>query len=106
MQRFCGSHARSEKERRVTAIAGGQSYARAQAVNMLQICPMYLGVRLVVAQSFRKNSFGESDQFRYCAADFVIRMDYNRIDKGAGFTMTGGLLLAVKNGAEHVENNN
>ncbi len=76
-----------EKEKGVfTAIVGGMSYGQGSSREHAAICPMYLGVRLVLAKSFERIHSANLINFGIIPLVFKNADTYDRI-------MTGGSLI-------------
>jgi len=86
---FAG-RALADKERGAyTAIAGGQSYGQGSSREHAAICPMYLGVRLVMARSFERIHSGNLVNFGILPLIFRNEADYDLISQGDSFTVSG-----------------
>ncbi len=72
-----------------TAIAGGQSYGQGSSREHAAICPMHLGVRLVMAKSFERIHSANLINFGILPLIFAHEEDYNRINQGDEFTVSG-----------------
>lgn len=80
-----------------TAIAGGLSYGQGSSREHAAICPMYLGVRLVMVKSFERIHSGNLVNFGILPLVFKNSDDYDRITAGDSFTASN-LRTQVKNG--------
>ncbi len=85
----------SRKAGRFTAIAGGMSYGQGSSREHAAICPMYLGVRLVMAKSFERIHAANLINFGILPLVFVNPEDYDALSQGDPFAVDG-LLEAVK----------
>lgn len=80
-----------------TAVAGGSSYGQGSSREHAAICPMYLGVRLVIAKSFERIHSANLINFGILPLVFESESDYNRIRQGDKFRISG-LRDIVKDG--------
>jgi len=72
-----------------TVIVGGLSYGQGSSREHAAICPMYLGVKMVIAKSFERIHSGNLVNFGIVPLVFKNQEDYNTIDFGERFTVTG-----------------
>ena len=72
-----------------TAIVGGESYGQGSSREHAAICPMYLGVRVVMAKSFERIHSGNLINFGIMPLVFKNKGDYDRIKQGEPFTVKG-----------------
>ncbi|PKL41133.1 MAG: aconitate hydratase [Spirochaetae bacterium HGW-Spirochaetae-1] len=70
-----------------TAIAGGQSYGQGSSREHAAICPMYLGVRLVMVKSFERIHSGNLINFGIVPLVFADEADYDSIGAGDPFSV-------------------
>ena len=70
-----------------TAIVGGQSYGQGSSREHAAICPMHLGVRVVIAKSFERIHSGNLINFGIAPLVFMDEGDYDRINYGAPFAV-------------------
>ncbi|MCX7679362.1 MAG: aconitate hydratase [Spirochaetes bacterium] len=70
-----------------TAIVGGESYGQGSSREHAAICPMYLGVRVVIAKSFERIHSTNLINFGILPLVFVNPEDYDRINQGEKFTI-------------------
>ncbi len=80
-----------------TAIVGGLSYGQGSSREHAAICPMFLGVRVVIAKSFERIHSGNLVNFGIIPLVFKNHNDYDGITFGERFTISG-LRDMVKNG--------
>lgn len=93
---------KAKNEGKFTTIVGGQSYGQGSSREHAAICPMYLGVRVVIAKSFERIHSANLVNFGILPLTFVNESDYDSLTQGADFEITG-LKSAVESGAETVE---
>jgi aconitate hydratase len=82
-----------------TAIVGGLSYGQGSSREHAAICPMYLGVRLVVAKSFERIHSANLVNFGIVPATFSSDADYDALSQGTDFEIRG-LGAAITSGSE------
>ncbi len=70
-----------------TAILGGTSYGQGSSREHAAICPMYLGVRIVIAKSFERIHSANLINFGIFPLIFSNESDYDRIEKNDAFTV-------------------
>ena len=70
-----------------TAIVGGLSYGQGSSREHAAICPMYLGVRVVIAKSFERIHSGNLINFGILPLVFKNDADYESISQGDPFTI-------------------
>jgi len=80
-----------------TAITAGESYGQGSSREHAAICPMYLGVRVVMAKSFERIHSGNLVNFGIIPLLFINSSDYDKLKQGDSFKLSG-LTEAVKNG--------
>ncbi len=80
-----------------TAITAGESYGQGSSREHAAICPMYLGVRVVMAKSFERIHSGNLVNFGIIPLLFINGSDYDKIKQGDSFKISG-LIESVKNG--------
>ncbi len=85
-----------------TAIVGGESYGQGSSREHAAICPMYLGVRAVMAKSFERIHSANLINFGILPLVFVNSDDYNRIHEGDEFEIAD-LHTQVIRHREHLE---
>ncbi|MBN2158057.1 MAG: aconitate hydratase [Spirochaetes bacterium] len=78
-----------------TVIAGGLSYGQGSSREHAAICPMYLGVRVVIAKSFERIHSGNLINFGIVPLVFKNPNDYTRINVGDSI-IARGLIAAIK----------
>ena len=89
----------------MTAISGGLSYGQGSSREHAAICPMYLGVRLVMVKSFERIHSGNLVNFGILPLIYKNAEDYDRITMGDSFTASD-LRSQVKNGKNIIININ
>jgi len=80
-----------------TAIAAGESYGQGSSREHAAICPMYLGVRVVMAKSFERIHSGNLINFGILPLQFLNGEDYDKIESGDRFKISN-IIESVKNG--------
>ncbi len=80
-----------------TAVVGGESYGQGSSREHAAICPMYLGVRAVMAKSFERIHSGNLVNFGILPLVFADPKDYDSISAGDAFAIEG-LRDALKGG--------
>lgn len=95
---FAARSLENRKKNIFTVIAGGLSYGQGSSREHAAICPMYLGVRAIMAKSFERIHSGNLINFGILPLIFKSEADYDRISQGMNFSMTG-LIEAVKRGS-------
>lgn len=85
-----------------TAIVSGESYGQGSSREHAAICPMYLGVRAVVAKSFERIHAANLVNFGIVPLTFVNPADYDVIKQGDAFAIDG-ILKAVQGDATQVD---
>jgi aconitate hydratase len=81
---------------RFTAIVGGSSYGQGSSREHAAICPMYLGVRMVMARSFERIHSDNLVNFGILPLAFRDQADYDRISRGDQFTAAGLRTLVME----------
>lgn len=71
-----------------TAVAAGLSYGQGSSREHAAICPMYLGVRLVIAKSFERIHSANLINFGIIPLIFKNEKDYDSISQGDSFTVS------------------
>ena len=72
-----------------TAIVGGESYGQGSSREHAAICPMYLGVRMVMAKSFERIHSANLVNFGILPLVFDSPADYDAIVQGDEFAAFG-----------------
>ena len=72
-----------------TVIVAGESYGQGSSREHAALCPMYLGVRAVVAKSIERIHFANLINFAIVPFAFENPADYDRIDQGDDVTIEG-----------------
>jgi aconitate hydratase len=70
-------------------IVAGESYGQGSSREHAAICPMYLGVKLVVAKSMERIHKANLVNFGIVPAMFADAADYGRVEKGDTLRVTG-----------------
>ena len=90
-------------------IIAGASYGQGSSREHAAICPMYLGVRAVIAQSFERIHAANLINFGILPLTFCNKSDYNRIDSGDNLkivdvrrTIAAGNDLTVQNKSKRI----
>ncbi|MCP4135157.1 MAG: aconitate hydratase [bacterium] len=82
---FSGRSLKNKEKGLFTAIIGGQSYGQGSSREHAAICPMHLGVRLVIAKSFERIHSGNLVNFGIVPLIFKNESDYDKINFGDSF---------------------
>ncbi|HPB81206.1 MAG TPA: aconitate hydratase [Spirochaetota bacterium] len=82
-----------------TAIMGGESYGQGSSREHAAICPMFLGVRFVIAKSFERIHTSNLINFGILPIIFKNTTDYDSIKQGDTFTVKN-LRAAVQGGTD------
>lgn len=85
---FSGRALANKKEGKASAIVGGLSYGQGSSREHAAICPMYLGVRAVIAKSFERIHTANLINFGILPLVFSNENDYDKIELGANFTIS------------------
>ncbi|MBN1500992.1 MAG: aconitate hydratase [Spirochaetes bacterium] len=72
-----------------TAIAAGLSYGQGSSREHAAICPMYLGVRVVIAKSFERIHSANLVNFGIVPCVFAQESDYDKVSQGDSFLIKG-----------------
>ncbi|NLF40081.1 aconitate hydratase [bacterium] len=64
-------------------IVGGESYGQGSSREHAAICPMYLGVKLVIAKSFERIHAANLVNFGILPLSFAVPADYDELQDGA-----------------------
>ena len=91
----------AKQKGQLTAIVGGLSYGQGSSREHAAICPMYLGVRLVVAKSFERIHSANLVNFGIVPATFANESDYDSIAQGSTFEVKG-LRSAIEKGSDEI----
>ncbi|TAL32455.1 MAG: aconitate hydratase [Spirochaetes bacterium] len=93
-----------------TAIVGGASYGQGSSREHAAICPMYLGVRIVIAKSFERIHSANLINFGILPLVFANEADFDAIAQGDEFSISGLAVsvmekerLAVTAGSRDIE---
>lgn len=82
-------------------IVAGDSYGQGSSREHAALCPMYLGVRIVLARSIERIHFANLINFAIVPVLFGDPGDYDRIRPGDALEISG-LLAAIENGQNTV----
>jgi len=85
-----------------SAVVAGLSYGQGSSREHAAICPMYLGVRLVIAKSFERIHSANLINFGILPLYFVNEADYDSIAQGAEFEIKN-LRSAVESGSKEIQ---
>ncbi len=78
-----------KKQGLYTLIVGGESYGQGSSREHAAICPMYLGVRIVIAKSFERIHSSNLVNFGIIPLVFENPGDYDRMSQGETFYAEG-----------------
>ncbi len=95
----------NKKNGMYTAIVGGHSYGQGSSREHAAICPMYLGVRIIIAKSFERIHSGNLINFGIMPLVFKNENDYESVNSGDSFT-AAGLIKQVREGNDITVNIN
>ena len=70
-------------------IIGGNSYGQGSSREHAALCPMYLGVKLVIAKTMERIHRANLVNFAICPAAFVDPADYDKIKQGDKLSVKG-----------------
>ncbi|HPJ40389.1 MAG TPA: aconitase family protein, partial [Spirochaetota bacterium] len=96
---FSSRSLKNREEGRYTAIMGGESYGQGSSREHAAICPMFLGVRFVIAKSFERIHTSNLINFGILPLVFKNSADYDAINQGDSFS-AHNLRAAVKAGTD------
>ncbi len=82
-------------------IVAGESYGQGSSREHAALCPMYLGVRAVIAKSIERIHNANLVNFGIAPLRFADPADYDRVDAGDKLSIPG-LRAALEKGAERV----
>jgi aconitate hydratase len=82
---FAGRALENRKKGIYSAIIGGMSYGQGSSREHAAICPMYLGVRLVMVKSFERIHSANLVNFGIVPLVFVNESDYEKVNQGDEF---------------------
>lgn len=82
-------------------IVGGDSYGQGSSREHAALCPMHLGVRVVIAKVIERIHKANLVNFGICPLTFADPDDYDLVGQADGIEVTG-LLEAIKSGEENV----
>ena len=82
---FAGASLERKEAGDFTAIVGGWSYGQGSSREHAAICPMHLGVRLVMVKSFERIHSGNLVNFGIVPLLFKNEQDYEAITQGSSF---------------------
>jgi aconitate hydratase len=92
---------KAKAEGRHGIIVAGESYGQGSSREHAALCPMYLGVRAVLARSIERIHFANLVNFAIVPILFADAGDYGRISAGDLLEIPG-LMTAVENGEKTV----
>lgn len=87
--RFASRALAGKKSGLFTAIIGGASYGQGSSREHAAICPMHLGVRLVIAKSFERIHSDNLINFGIIPLTFITEDDFRDIQPDQTFTLRG-----------------
>lgn len=70
-------------------IVAGNSYGQGSSREHAALCPMYLGIKLVIAKTMERIHNANLVNFAICPATFANPADYDRIKQGDKLTVSG-----------------
>jgi aconitate hydratase len=82
---FAGRALENRKKGVYSAIAGGLSYGQGSSREHAAICPMYLGVRLVMVKSFERIHSANLVNFGIVPLVFASESEYEKVNQGDEF---------------------
>ena len=85
---FADRASKNKTAGKYTAIVGGHSYGQGSSREHAAICPMYLGVRLIIAKSFERIYSANLVNFGILPLIFKNETDYDSIKQGESFKVT------------------
>ena len=91
----------SKEAGKVNVIVAGESYGQGSSREHAAMCPMYLGVRLVVAKSIERIHKANLVNFGIIPCTFADQKDYDRIGMGDEIAASG-VRQALESGADIV----
>ncbi len=92
---FASRSLANKKNGNFTAIVAGLSYGQGSSREHAAICPMYLGVRLVIARSFERIHSDNLINFGIIPLTFINSEDYERININDHLAISGLLSLIL-----------
>lgn len=96
---------KNKKENVYTAIIGGQSYGQGSSREHAAICPMFLGVRLIITKSFERIYSANLINFGILPLTFINEADYETIQQNTSFAITDLHRMVTKDDIVEVEIN-
>ncbi len=103
---FASRAAENRKNGIHNVIVAGESYGQGSSREHAAICPMYLGVKMVIARSMERIHRANLINFGIIPADFVNEEDYDKLTAGADIVivnvrdaLSGNGELTLKSGA-------
>jgi aconitate hydratase len=84
---FSGKSLENKKNNIFTVVIGGESYGQGSSREHAAICPMYLGVRIVIAKSFERIHSSNLINFGILPLIFEKKEDYDKILQFDEFTI-------------------
>jgi aconitate hydratase len=85
-------------------IIAGESYGQGSSREHAALCPMYLGVKAVIAKSFERIHIANLINFGIVPLTFVDPADYDRIQSGDELVIPNIWEISVDNPLVSVEN--
>ncbi len=96
----------NKKKGLFTIIIGGESYGQGSSREHAAICPMYLGVRIVIARSYERIHSGNLINFGIMPLVFADASDYDKIMAGDTFKIINLISLIQNSDLLPMEINN
>lgn len=84
-------------------IVGGVSYGQGSSREHAALCPMFMGVKAVIAKSFERIHTDNLVNFGILPLTFQNESDYDKVDQGDGLEIPGMKLLIMKGEALKVK---
>ncbi|MFP4417062.1 MAG: aconitate hydratase [Fibrobacterota bacterium] len=96
---FSANALRNKEKGIANIIVAGESYGQGSSREHAAICPMYLGVKMVIAQSIERIHRANLINFGIIPAIFANPEDYHKINKGDTLTLEA-VREAIERGAD------
>ena len=101
---FAGRAQTIKKDGKQNIIVAGLSYGQGSSREHAALCPMYLGVRAVIAKSFERIHAANLINFGILPLIFSIGSDYDKIDQGDDLEIVEARKIIAGNGKLLVQN--
>jgi aconitate hydratase len=95
---FASRAAENRKNGIHNVIVAGESYGQGSSREHAAICPMYLGVKMVIARTMERIHRANLINFGIIPADFVNAADYDKLHAGADIRITNVRSAIAGNG--------